>query len=140
MNRRAFVQSLGVGAIGGALVHSMRREHSSSGLSVMSLAAATASLLDAAHLERQSALNRQVRASVVAGFTGHGFEVAPSDANFVFVNVRRYARTFQEAMRAKGVAIGRPFPPADSWARITIGTTDEMAVAMPRMLEVLAAS
>lgn len=122
-----------------ATLEQMRRVHSSSGLSVMSLAAATASLLDTAHLERQAALNRQVRASMMQAFTSHGFEVAASDANFVFVNIRRDARAFQEAMRMRGVLVGRPFPPANTWARITVGTADEMAIAMPRMLEVLAA-
>jgi histidinol-phosphate aminotransferase len=130
--------------VGYAIAHpktlaAIRAHHSASGLSVVSLAAATASLVDTAHIERQAALNRAVRKSVLDGFTAAGYEIAASDANFVFVNIRRDSRGFQDAVLAKGVAIGRAFPPLNQWARITIGTAEEMARAMPILMAVLAA-
>jgi histidinol-phosphate/aromatic aminotransferase/cobyric acid decarboxylase-like protein len=57
----------------------------------------------------------------------------------VIVDVRRDVRPFNEAVRQKGVYIGRPFPPLTSWARITIGTQPEMDKAIPVILDVLKA-
>ena len=63
-----------------------------------------------------------------------GFKSAPSEANFVMVDIRRGAKEFQDACRAQGVLVGRPFPPLLSQTRISIGTEDEIrknAFAMP---------
>ena len=120
-------------------LEAMRAVHSSSGMSVMSLAAAAASLKDSAHLEKQVALNREVRAVTVDAFTKAGYTVAPSDANFIFVDIRRDARGFQDACRRDGVMVGRSFPPMLNWARISIGTREEMEKAIPVLMKVLGA-
>ena len=117
----------------------MREHHSASGISVMSFAAAAASLADAAAMQRNQLLNRQARAATVAAFEKAGYRVAASQANFVMVDVRRDVRPFIEAVRAKGVYIGRPFPPLTNWARITVGTQPEMDRAVPIMLDILKA-
>ena len=116
----------------------MRENMSPSGLSGMSLAAATASLADTAGIEKNRALNRQVRKLTTDTFVNAGYRVAASEANFVMVDVRRDSRAFQEACRQKGVAIGRPFPPLTSWARITVGTRQEMERAIPVFMDLLA--
>ena len=77
--------------------------------------------------------------SRVAAFEKAGYKVAASQANFVMVDVRRDVRPFIEAVRQKGVYIGRPFPPLTNWARITVGTQAEMDRALPIMLDVLKA-
>jgi histidinol-phosphate aminotransferase len=118
-------------------LEALRIYHSSSGMSVMSLAAAAASLKDTEHLEKQVALNRDVRQFTVDAFTKAGYTVAPSDANFIFVDIRRDARGFQEACRAEGVNVGRSFPPMLNWARISIGTRAEMEVSLPVFMKVL---
>ena len=100
----------------------MREQHSASGISVMSFAAAAASLADTAALQRNQALNRESRIYTVSAFEKAGFRVAASQANFVMVDVRRDAKAYGDAARSKGVYIGRPFPPLTNWARITIGT------------------
>ena len=109
-------------------------------LGSMSLAAAVASLGDTAHTARVAALNRDVRASMVKAFTSAGYKVAPADANFVFVNIRRDAREFQEACSLRGVHIGRAFPPMSQWARISVGTRDEIDIAMEVFMDVLASA
>ena len=43
------------------------------------------------------------------------------------IDVRRDTKAFGTEMRAKGVAVGRRFPPLDHMLRVTIGTDDEMA-------------
>jgi histidinol-phosphate aminotransferase len=115
----------------------MRENLSASGLSSMSLAAAAASLADTAGLEKNRALNRDVRRLTIDAFRKAGYLVAASEANFVMVDVRRDSRAFQEACRQKGIAIGRPFPPLTTWARITIGTRQEMERAMPVFMDLL---
>jgi len=118
----------------------LREFHSGSGLSSMSLAAATASLKDLEHMEKQRDMNREVRKFTTDAFAKAGYTVAASDANFVFVNIRRDSRTFQEACRVKGVQVGRAFPPMTTWARISIGTQEEMNKAVPVFMEVLSAA
>jgi len=47
-------------------------------------------------------------------------------ANFVMIDIGRDVSTFGREMRAKGVAVGRPFPPLNHMLRVTIGTDAEM--------------
>jgi histidinol-phosphate aminotransferase len=115
----------------------MRAYHSNSGMSVMTMAAATASLLDTANLEGNRTANRDVRKATVDAFTSAGYRVAHSDANFVFVEIKRDSRGFQEACRQQGVAVGRAFPPMTTWTRISIGTQAEMEKAIPVFMKVL---
>lgn len=115
----------------------MREHHSASGMSVMSLAAATASLKDTAHMAEQIALNREVRQMTVDALRTAGYTVAASDANFIFVDIKRDARGFQEACRKEFVNVGRAFPPMTNWARISIGTKAEMEKAIPVFMKVL---
>jgi len=60
-----------------------------------------------------------------------------SQANFVMFDARRDIREMGSAMLAKGVAVGRPFPPYDKMMRITIGTDAEMAKFRTALSEVL---
>jgi histidinol-phosphate aminotransferase len=120
-----------------ATLAKLREHHSSSGLSVMSLAAATASIQDTARIHEQIALNREARKMTVDAFEGAGYKVAPSDANFIFVRIDRDARGFQEACRQQNVMVGRAFPPLTTWARISIGTREEMERAIPVFMDVL---
>lgn len=72
-------------------------------------------------------------------FASAGYRVAHSDANFVFVDIKRDSRGFQDACRQQGVAVGRAFPPLTTWARISVGTQAEMEKALPVFLSVLSA-
>jgi histidinol-phosphate aminotransferase len=115
----------------------MRAYHSNSGMSVMTMAAATAALADVANLETNRTANRVVRQMTAAAFTTAGYRVAQSDANFIFVEVKRDARGFQESCRQQGVAVGRAFPPMTTWARISVGTEAEMQKAISVFMKVL---
>ena len=42
------------------------------------------------------------------------------------IDIGRDVSTFGREMRAKGVAVGRPFPPLNHMLRVTIGTDAEM--------------
>jgi len=54
--------------------------------------------------------------------------------------VKRPAKEFRDACERMGVTIGRDFPPLTNWARISIGTTEEMRVANDVFKKVLGAA
>jgi histidinol-phosphate aminotransferase len=49
-----------------------------------------------------------------------------SQGNFVFFDVSMPVLEFRKAMLDRGVKVGRPFVRYDTWARVTIGTRDEV--------------
>jgi histidinol-phosphate aminotransferase len=118
----------------------IRDYHSGSAVSVMTMAAALAALGDAESMARNQERNREVRKTSLAAFEEAGYRVADSDANFIFVDIRRDARRFQDDCRQRGITIGRAFPPLLSWARISIGTREEMDQAIPVLLAILASA
>ena len=97
-----------------------------SSVNQLAIAAARAALGDKDRLERERTLNRAAREWTRQLFTSLGCAVGPSEANFILVDLGRDARTFRDACRRAGVAVGRPFPPLDNYARISIGTMEEM--------------
>lgn len=118
----------------------MRAYMSQGTISGLSASTALASLNDTAHMAKQVALNKEARAYAVKGFTDAGFKVLPTQANFVMVDVKREAASFQAQCREQGVMIARAFPPLTTHARVSIGTMDEMKRAMAVMLPLLAAA
>jgi histidinol-phosphate aminotransferase len=113
--------------------------HKTGSLNVVSLAAAAASIQDTAHVAKQ---RDQIRASLEATtrvFADMGYKASDSQGNFIFVDVKRPAREFREACEKMGVAIGRDFPPLTNYARITIGTEEEMRTAGEVFKKVLSA-
>jgi histidinol-phosphate aminotransferase len=52
--------------------------------------------------------------------------VIPSWTNFVMINTFRPIRTVIDHFKKNNIRIGRPFPPMDTWARISLGTPDQM--------------
>lgn len=61
-----------------------------------------------------------------------------SQANFLMFEMPRDLKAVAPAMLAKGVAVGREFPPYEKMMRITIGTDAEMAKFKTALGEVLA--
>jgi histidinol-phosphate aminotransferase len=42
------------------------------------------------------------------------------------INTMRPVRTVIDHFKKNNIRIGRPFPPMDTWARISLGTPDQM--------------
>jgi histidinol-phosphate aminotransferase len=101
-----------------------------SSVNVLGAAAAAASLGLRDHIAGQQALNRAARAFTVETFNQLGFPCQPSQTNFVMVDIGRDVKAFQSTCLDRGVAVGRPFPPLDTFLRLSIGTMDEMKRAM----------
>ena len=96
------------------------------------VAAAIASLKDPQHIKDESARNQQVRAFTVKALADLGYKSTESQGNFIFTAIGRTmtAAAFRDACAKQGVMVGRDFPPMEKqWARISIGTMDEMQKA-----------
>ncbi len=109
------------------------------GLGTLTLAAAIASLANTVHIEAERARNTEVRAFTVKALADLGISGTDSQANFLFMDIKRAARPFRDACRAAGVLVGRDFPPFEQqYCRISIGTMDEMQRAVAVFKTVLA--
>ncbi len=109
-------------------------------VNVLTASAAVASLHDQAHMDQEREENHRIRDFTIGAFKEMGHTAADSQTNFLFVDIGRTAREFREACAARGVRVGRDFPPMEkTHARISIGTMDEMQRAVAVFREVLTA-
>ncbi|MBW8867170.1 MAG: histidinol-phosphate aminotransferase family protein [Acidobacteria bacterium] len=96
------------------------------------VAAAVASLKDPQHIKDESARNKTVRDFTTKFFADLGYTSTDSQTNFIFTDIGKTmtAAQFRDACAAKGVMVGRDFPPLEKqWARISLGTMEEMQKA-----------
>jgi len=96
------------------------------------VAAAVASLKDPAHIKEESARNKAVREFTIKALADMGYQSTESQTNFIFTDIGKTmtAAQFRDACAAKGVMVGRDFPPMEKqWARISLGTMEEMQKA-----------
>jgi histidinol-phosphate aminotransferase len=92
----------------------------------LGLVAAAASYAD---LQFQEASRRNIAEGVaitVAALQDLKLRFAATRANFVFFDTTQPIGEFLGAMRQKGFALGRPFPPYNTWCRVSMGTVEQM--------------
>jgi histidinol-phosphate aminotransferase len=106
----------------------------------LNIAAASAALADRNHV-------RQVRDTVAvergkwnALLDALHVKHTDSRANFVFFDTGLPQQRFREALRKRGIEIGRQFPPYTNWARVTIGLPAENSAVRERVRELLRTS
>lgn len=88
--------------------------------------AALASLKDKAYEEYSRKSIDASRQMVVDALKELQIEYAPSYANFIFHKVKGDVKTYQNRMKEAHIMVGREFPPAYGWSRLTLGTPEEM--------------
>ena len=88
--------------------------------------AALAEIDDQEFFEISRVENRVARKILTDCLDELGIEYLPSQTNFVFVNLKAALEPFADRMRAEHILVGRAFPPALEWCRISVGTVDEM--------------
>ncbi|EFE55751.1 putative histidinol-phosphate transaminase [Providencia rettgeri DSM 1131] len=88
--------------------------------------AAIASLKDKSFIQYSLKSNDISRKIVEKALNEIGLEYAPSQANFIFHKVKGDVKTYQQRMADTHVMVGREFPPAVGWNRLTLGTPEEM--------------
>jgi histidinol-phosphate/aromatic aminotransferase/cobyric acid decarboxylase-like protein len=89
-------------------------------------------------LEERKAKIVHTRTELCAWMSQKNIKFIPPQANFVMIETGRDVKQVQAAMLAKGVAVGRPFPPLNTMLRVSIGTDAEMAKFRKVFTEVLA--
>ncbi len=110
-----------------------------SSLNVLALHAGVAAIEQGtAFTDAERARNKAARDFTMKWFADRGMKSTESQANFMFINVGVPAKKFRDGCLAKGVRVGRDFPPFEnSWCRISVGTMDEMKKAVGVFGEVL---
>ena len=119
----------------------MRNWHYGMSVNVLALAAAAASLRDEERLAEERDRNTEAKRYTLDWFASHGHEATDSQTNFIFVNTGMTAAAFRAGCGEHGILVGRNFPPYEnSYARISIGTIDQMRRATAAFGEVLGVS
>jgi histidinol-phosphate aminotransferase len=95
-------------------------------LSIVGLRAALASYRDAAFQAWSRKELIKARTLTEAALDELKLRRTESRANFVFFDTGRPFSEFSQAMQRRGIQIGRPFPPYTTWARVSMGTLDDM--------------
>ena len=103
----------------------------------LALAAATASLRDRGYVATLRAKVIAERKKWNSLFDALKLRHSESRGNFVFFETGRPHREVAAALDARGVDIGRAFPPLDHWARISIGLPQENARAREAIVGLL---
>jgi histidinol-phosphate aminotransferase len=95
-------------------------------VNILALAAAMASLADPEQVTNGRRLNNEAKSFLTGELDKMGFKQIPSQANFIMIDVRRPVLPLIEAMKQRGVLVGRLFPTMPSHMRVTIGKKTEM--------------
>jgi histidinol-phosphate aminotransferase len=98
-------------------------------LSRLNLAAAAAALADQGHIARVRDWTLAGRRRLEQAIDAHGLERTDSRANFIYFRTPAADALRAEAAKRE-IRIGRAFPPLGDWVRITIGTSDEVDIAI----------
>src|SRR5215212_1172902 len=121
----------------GANIGLMKSHQVWDSVNIMALVAALASLKDADHVSRGRKLNSEVKKSVCAELDTLGYRYIPSHANFMMIDLRREVRPIIDALRTRGVEVGRLFPALPTFMRVTIGANSEMKQFLSAFREVM---
>ena len=108
------------------LAVALRRQILDNNVNMMGLEAAMASLDVADLVPRNREKNQKSRRILLDWCDRNKMKYAPAHANFVFFHINRPVAPVVQGMRARGVSVGRPFPPFNDWMRVSVGTEEEM--------------
>jgi histidinol-phosphate aminotransferase len=121
-------------------IAALRRHRLANSVNALVAPAAVAALGDDRLQAVERGRNHEAREFTRQALAAAGYPSIASEANFIMVDIRRDVREFNTACAARGVLIGRPFPPLMSHARISIGTMQEMTAAVEVFKGILATS
>ena len=108
-------------------------------LSRCATAAGPAAVTDLEWLHHCQRLNAEGRDFLSESFTRLGFDVVPSQSNFILVDVHQDARALFERLMAVGIIVR----PADGWGfdqhiRVTVGTEQQNRALIEALEDILA--
>jgi histidinol-phosphate aminotransferase len=97
-----------------------------SAMPITAVAAATASLRHEHLVPERKQLNATIRQKTFDWLDRQGYSYTPSQSNCFMLDAKRPAKEVIDAMAARNVYIGRPWPVWPTHVRITVGTQPEM--------------
>jgi len=97
-----------------------------SAMPITAVAAATASLKHEHLVPERKQLNAAIRQKTFDWLASQGYSYVPSQSNCFMLDAKRPAKEVIDAMAARNVYIGRPWPVWPTHVRITVGTQPEM--------------
>ncbi len=71
-------------------------------------------------------INSSVRQQTFQWLDRNGYSYIPSESNCFLLDTKRPGKEVRDAMAKENVLIGRTWPIMPTWARITVGTQEEM--------------
>lgn len=104
----------------------MRQHRLQDSLNIFVMRSALISLDDSAGHQVAQQRNTNDRDEFMRQAAARKLKPIPSSTNFVMVNANRPIRSLIAHFKQNSIAIGRPFPPMDTYARISLGKPDEM--------------
>ncbi len=120
------------------LIRAMAAQQAWDSVNVIALAAARASLQDPAHVASGRKRNAATRSALLTALDKLGYQTVPSETNFIMIDVRRDVRPLINAMRTRGVHVGRLFPAMPHHMRVTIGRPEQMEAFVHAFAETVA--
>ncbi|MBZ5524146.1 MAG: aminotransferase class I/II-fold pyridoxal phosphate-dependent enzyme [Acidobacteriia bacterium] len=117
---------LGYGVGSKAAIRKMSEHRLSDPLNTLVIRCAMVSLDDAAGHQQARQRNAADRDEFMRQIAARKLTAIPSSANFVMVHTGKPIRGIIDHFRKNNIAIGRPFPPLDTYARISLGKPEEM--------------
>ena len=98
-----------------------------------SISAALAAYNDQQFVAESKRKNAEVRRDLMNEFDKMNLKYAPSEANFLWVNVGETMKDLGDKMRNHNILLSNP---RNNWARVTIGTSDEMKAFIKALKEI----
>lgn len=105
---------------------------------IMAIEAGKAALRDAEFFQFSLQKNLECRTLIEKNLDDLKLQYLPSQANFVFFHANRDVRELAKQMLAKGIIVGRPFPPLNDWCRVSTGTLEEVQMFNAALREIIA--
>jgi histidinol-phosphate aminotransferase len=113
------------------------RNFGAGALPLTGMVGATASLKSKTVVPERRKIVKDIREDVFAYLQKHNFSFVPSESNCFMFDTKMPARKMINAMRKEKIYIGRVWPVWPTFARVTIGTRDEMAKFKTALLKVM---
>lgn len=104
-------------------------------MNICSIEAGLAEITDKAFIDFSRSENAKARKLLCKALDELGIEYLRSQTNFVFMNLKAPLKPFAERMKAEHILVGRPFPPAVEWCRVSLGTPAETAYFVKKLRE-----
>ncbi len=108
------------------IIRNMKAHVAGEKLNYPGVMAALVSLDDEPFIEYSKATNAKSRQIFSDCLDKLGVKYLPCNTNFMFFQLEEPIAQFQKKMAANNILVGRPFPPAMNWCRISLGTPQEM--------------